>query len=135
MKHSTLYALWGGLFIFCAGLGFVPASGSLLRACLTGLSLLFFLPPALLLWQARRDRDADTLKLLRNLSAAALSAALVLLIANVLSLAAPEALGDLLYVVFVIATAPMVCSGYWLLPLFLWACLLIASANALKKTG
>lgn len=135
MKKSTLFALWGGLFILCAGLGFIPEPEGLLGSVLTCLSVLFFLPPALLYWRAHREGDKNTLKLLRNLSAASLLATVALLIANFLSLAAPELLGNLLYTVFIIVTAPMVCSGYWLLPLFLWACLLIVCQKALKKTG
>lgn len=135
MKKSTLFALWGGLFILCAGLGFIPQPEGLLGITLSGLSLLFFLPPALLYWRAHREGDQNTLKLLRNLSAASLVATAALLIANFLSLAASEMLGNLLYTVFIIVTAPMVCSGYWFLPLFLWACLGITCQKALKKTG
>lgn len=135
MKKSALFALWGGLFILCAGLGFTPEPEGVLGAVLSGLSVLFFLPPALLLIRASREGDSNTLKLLRNLSAASLTATAALLIANFLTLAAPEMLGNLLYTVFIIVTSPMVCSGYWFLPLFLWACLLITSQKALKKTG
>ena len=135
MRKSTLFALWGFLFVLCAGLGFIPEPEGLLGFVLSGMSVLFFLPPALLYLDARREGDRNTLKLLRNLSAASLLGTAGLLIANFLTLAAPEILGSLLYIVFLIATAPMVCSGYWLLPLFLWACLGITCQQALKKTG
>ena len=135
MKQSTLFALWGGLFVLCAGLGFIPEPEGVVGVMSTFASILFFLPPALLYGNARKAGDKQTLKLLRNLAAAALGAAMVLLIVNFLSLAASETLGNLLYTVFIIATSPMVCSGYWFLPLFLWACLLITCQKALKKTG
>ena len=135
MKKSVLFALWGGLFILCAGLGFIPEPEGALGIGLTCLSVLFFLPPALLYWRANGQGDKNTLKLLRNLSAASLLGTVTLLIANFLSITASETLGDLLYTVFIIVTSPLVCSGYWFLPLFLWACLGIASQNALKKTG
>ena len=135
MNKTTWFALWGGLFILCAGLGFVPEPSGLLGWAFTGLSLLFFLPPAMLYLDAVQTKDRATLKLLRNLAALSLAVTVALLIGNFLSLAASEALGNLLYTLLVIASAPMVCSGYWLLSLFLWACLLISSMKALKKTG
>lgn len=132
MNKTTYFTLWGGLFILCAGLGLIPAPGGLLGWALTGLSLLFFLPPAMLYLDAVREKDRGTLTLLRNLSAGSLALTAVLLIANFLSLTASEAVGNVLYTILVIASAPMVCSGYWLLSLFLWACLLIVSMKALK---
>ncbi len=133
MNKSTWFALWGGLFILCAGLSFIPEPSGLLGWGLTGLSLLFFLPPAMLYLDAVRGKDRATLKLLRNLSAGSLAVTAGLLIANFLSLAASEAVGNILYTILIIASAPMVCSGYWLLSLFLWACLLIVSMKALKN--
>jgi hypothetical protein len=87
------------------------------------LSLAFFLPPFLLL----KAGTAETAKLLRNLSASSLLATMVLIIANFMAFSAPEALGTALYVMLVILSSPMVCSGYWVLSLFLWACLLMTS--------
>ena len=133
MNKTTYFTLWGGLFILCAGLSFIPEPDGLLGWALTGLSLLFFLPPAMLYLDAVREKDRVTLKLLRNLAAGSLAVTAALLIANFLSLSASEAVGNLLYTILVIASTPMVCSGYWLLSLFLWACLLICSIKALKK--
>ena len=133
MNKTAWFALWGGIFILCAGLGFLPEPSGLLGWALTGLSLLFFLPPAVLYLDAVRDGDRLTLKLLRNLSLSSLAATVALLIANFLSVGASEGVGNLLYTLLVIVSAPMVCSGYWLLSLFLWACLLISSKKALKN--
>lgn len=133
MNKTSWFALWGGLFILCAGLGLIPEPTGLLGWALTGLSLLFFLPPAMLYLDAVREKDKATLKLLRNLSAGSLALTAGLLIANFLSLTASEAVGNILYTILVIASAPMVCSGYWLLSLFLWACLLTVSMKALKN--
>ena len=57
MNQKILSALWGGLFIVCAGLGFIPEPEGSLQILLTVLSLLFFLPPALLLYHAVRKQD------------------------------------------------------------------------------
>ena len=35
--------------------------------------------------------------------------------------------------VLIVVSSPMVCSGYWALSLFLWACLLMVSHSLVKK--
>ena len=133
MKKSTLFGLWAGLFIICAGLGFIPAPAGVLRFLLTALSIGFFVPPAVLLYRAKQTGDGHTLQLVRNLSALSLLATMVLLVLNFLSAFWPEFWGDLLHGMLVVVSSPMVCSGYWLLSLFLWACLLVVSLEILKK--
>ena len=133
MNKRFLFALWGGLFILCAGLGFIPEPAGFGKGLMTALSVLFFAPGALLLNQAKQGKDRQLAATVRNLSAASLSLTLAALVANFLSLAAPGAVGDSLYAVLVIVSSPMVCSGYWLLSLFLWACLLVVSLEILKQ--
>ena len=127
MKKSLLYAAWGGMFVLCAGLGFLQEPKGAARAALTVISLLFFCPPAALLWQACGEGDRRTAAIVRNLSAASLSLTAVLVMANILSAFGSDALGLFLHGMLTIVSAPMLCSGYWALSLFLWACLLIAS--------
>lgn len=129
MKSQFLYALWGALFILCAGLGFIPEPAGVLRVLLTGLSILFFLPPALLVWKGRREKDRMALSLVRNLSIASLSLSVLLIIANFLTVFRSELLGDILHGVLVVVSSPMICSGHWAMSLFFWACLLISSAR------
>lgn len=129
MKSQFLYALWGALFILCAGLGFIPEPAGVLRVLLTGLSILFFLPPALLVWKGRRKKDRMALSLVRNLSIASLSLSVLLIIANFLTVFRSELLGDILHGVLVVVSSPMICSGHWAMSLFFWACLLISSAR------
>ena len=128
MNKKMLFTLWGVLFILCAGLGFIPAPAGALKGLMTALSVLFFLPPVLLLWKA----DRETGLLIRNLSLLSLCVTLVTLILNFVLAVSSEFLGDVLHYVLVIVSAPMIASGYWVLSLFLWACLLMVS---LKKTG
>ena len=130
MKNRFLFALWGAMFILCAGLGFIPEPAGVLKGLLTGLSILFFLPPALLVWKGRRETDRATLLLVRNLSIASLSLSVVLIIANFLTAFRSELMGDILHGVLVVVSSPMICSGHWAMSLFFWACLLIASVNA-----
>lgn len=133
MTKTTCFTLWGGLFILCAGLGFIPEPTGLLRGLLVILSIGFFVPPAILLYQAAREGDRHVIRLIRNLSAASLLLTLVSLVVNFMSLMASEALGNFLYVVLVIVSTPMVCGQYWILSMFLWACLLMVSLSQLKK--
>lgn len=133
MTKTAWYTLWGGAFILCAGLGFIPGPDGFMKFLMTVLSIAFFAPPAMLLRTAHREKDALTLRLIRNLSAVSLLLTAAVLIGNFLSLMAPEALGNFLYVLLVIVSTPMVCSQYWVLSLFLWACLLMVSMQLLNR--
>ena len=124
MKKPVLFSLWGVLFLLTAGLGFLPES-----PWSTVLSVLFFLPPALLLYRAQRD----TALLIRNLSLLSLGVTLVTLILNFVLAVSSETLGNVLHYILVVVSAPMVASCYWVLSLFGWACLLMASLKQLKQ--
>jgi hypothetical protein len=133
MNQKILSALWGGLFIVCAGLGFIPEPEGSLQILLTVLSLLFFLPTALLLYHAVRKQDKASIQLIRNLAGLSLVLTVVLLILNFLTVFTSEILGQILHYVLTIVSCPMICSGHWVMSLFLWACLLTASQKQLKK--
>ena len=130
MNKTTLFALWGGLFLLCAGLGFLPEPAGAVRVLA---ALACFAPPVMLLYRAGKEADGHTLKLVRNLSALSLGLTLVLLIVNFLTALSSEALGTVVYYILVIVSSPMVCSGHWAMSLFLWACLLMVSLSRLKK--
>ena len=123
MNHKTLFILWGGLFAATAVLGFFPAGW-----WSATISVLFFLPPALLLYRG----DRDTAALIRNLSGLSLGVTLAVLVLNVMLAVSSETLGNILHTVLTVVSAPMMASGYWVLSLFLWACLLMASLKKLK---
>lgn len=133
MKKSSLLALWGILYIICAGLGFIPEPEGGVRVLLLVISLLFFVPPAIVLYDAIRCGDIKTIRLIRLLSAASLGITLLLIILSILTAASGEAVGSVLNVLLVVLSAPMFCSNYWALSLFLWAALLTASFTAKKK--
>jgi hypothetical protein len=132
MKPKNLFALWGGLFVLCAALGFVNTASTALQVLMTVLSIAFFLPGALLLRLSKETGNREIALLVRNLSAASLILTAVLLIANFLSVFAPKLLGDILHGMLIVVSAPMICSGYWALSMFLWACLMICAIKALK---
>ena len=127
MNKKLLYALWGCLFILCAGLGFIPEPEGSAQILLTILSLLFFLPPAVLLQQSGKNGELHTVRLIRNLAALSLGLTLVLLVLNFLAALQSEFLGSVLHYMLVMVSSPMICSGHWAMSLFLWACLLVAS--------
>jgi hypothetical protein len=132
MNQKTLFALWGGLYAVCAALGFVNTQSTAAQVLMTLLAIIFFAPAALLLQLSRTGGDLSIAVLIRNFSLASLILTTVLLIANFLSVLAPELLGNILYGILVIVSAPMICCGNWALSMFLWACLLICSLKILK---
>ena len=125
MTDKTLYILWGSLFALCAGLGFLPEASWITMLA----SIIFFLPPAVLL----RRGKADTVKLIRNLSILSLMLTALLLVVNFLAAVRSEAVGTLVHCLLVVVSSPMVCSGHWAMSMFLWACLLMVSLSRLKK--
>ena len=133
MNTTAYYTLWAGLFILCAGLGFIPEPAGLGKFCLVLLSLGFFVPPVCLLQYARKRGDRMNIRVVRNLSVASLVLTLVLIIANFMSLQASEFLGNMLYILLIIVSAPRVCAQYWIVSLFGWACLMIWANSLLQQ--
>ena len=132
MNKKSLFALWGGLYAVCAALGFINTQSTAAQVLMTLLAIIFFAPAALLLQLSRTGGDLSIAVLIRNFSLASLILTTVLLIANFLSVLAPELLGNILYGILVIVSAPMICCGNWALSLFLWACLMVCSIKILK---
>ena len=130
MNRKTLFALWGGLYALCAGLGFIPAPTGVLKFLLVVLAAAFFVPPLMIVYG---KSNRHTLQLVRNLAAWWLVLTTALLVINFMSAAAPVHLGDLLYAVLVIVSSPMICGQYWVLSLFGWAFVMFAAMAQLKK--
>ena len=129
MTNKSLFLLWGGLFALCAGLGFLPEPNGFTTLA----ALSFFVPPAVLLYRAKKAGDSHTVTLIRSLSALSLGLTAVLLVLNFLTALRSELLGTVIHYVLVTVSSPMICSGHWALSLFLWACLLTISVKLLKK--
>ena len=129
MSNTVLYALWGGLYALCAGLGFVTEPGPTLRLLMILLSGALFIPPFLL----NRKGNRRTRELVRNLSAAWLVATAILLPCNILSVLASETLGNFLHGLLTILSSPLVCCDSWALAIFLWACVFFDARSKLKK--
>ena len=126
MKNKTLYLIWGGLFILCGLLGFIPEPAGFLKGLMVALSVLFFVPG----WILLRRGQAKTVGVL---GAVSLSVTLFLLVLNLLSGRAVQAAGDFLYGLLVFFSAPMICGQSYALSMFLWAMLLMATLTRSKK--
>lgn len=133
MKQKHLFVLWGALFILCAILGFIPEPEGFLRFVMIALAMGFFAVGWLILYRSEKSGDSRSLSLIRNLSAFSLGLTLLMLVGNFLSVAASETMGDIVHSILVIVSSPMVCSQYWALSMFLWACLLLTAQTWLRK--
>ena len=131
MKERKLYFLWALLYALTAGLGFLPNPPEWAKALLILLTVGFFVPGGLLLWNGRKD--AHTVHTVLGLSMASLSASLIFLVANLASTRAGNAVGVALHVLLGFFSAPMFCGQYWVLGLFGWACLFCAALEARRK--
>ena len=134
MKDRVLYWIWAVLFIVCGLLGFIQEPQGLVKALLVLLAVSFFVPGGALLYRGYREGNRERLRLICILAAVWLGLTLVLIVLNFLSIGATQLTGDFLYGLLGILSAPMYCGQYWIVSLFLWACLLVKSVDLLKKT-
>lgn len=132
MKERVLYIAWAVLYAICAALGFYGEAEGVGKVLFVLTALIFFLPGAGLLILGYREKNRKILRRVRIVSAVSLALTLIFLIANVAA-AAAEATNRLLHVLLVLVSAPMLCGQYWVMSLFLWACLLFATFVKLPK--
>lgn len=130
---QILKGLWCAMFLMCCLLGFVPEQEGANRWLLFLISLLFFVPPALLLWQCRQTRDQKNLRLILYLCLASLSSTAVLLVVNLLSVLLPEWVGNAVHWILAVVSTPAFCSHMWIVSLLLWAILLWCSIIFLRE--
>lgn len=134
LKYRPLYWIWGVLFVLTAVLGllFPAAENTAGKAALMILSAVFFLPPWLILVKARSENDGHHIRLVRYLSIASLAATLVFFCAAILSIRLSEAVGTFVHILMTVICAPLVCSNFYVLPMFGWATLLVGSFEKKK---
>ena len=133
MKTKSLWIAWGAMYVLCTLLAFIPYPTGFLKVLLLLFALAFFIPGGILLYHAWQQGNRKLLRQIRILSTLSLGLTLAALIANFLAVLAAEAVGAVVYVALLLVSTPMVCSGIWVVSLFLWACLLMATF--LKKKG
>ena len=135
LNKYILAAIWVGMFILCAVLGYLPPQEGGNKWLLASFAVLFFVPPALLVYKAWQEQDRKVLKRLRLVSLVVVVSTVVLLVVNLLSivllLALPEKtallLGDWLYYLLILVSTPMVCGQMWGIGLIGWVVLLWCS--------
>ena len=141
LNKYILLAIWVGMFILCAVLGYLPPQEGANKWLLVIIAVLFFLPPALTVYQCQKERDGKLLRLVRTVSLVVLIATVALLVVNLLSIALllvmPEKtaliVGDVLYYALILVSTPMICGQYWGIGLIGWAALLWSSIFAEKS--
>ena len=141
LNKYILLAIWVGMFILCAVLGYLPPQEGANKWLLVIIAVLFFLPPALTVYQCQKEKDGKLLRLVRTVSLVVLIATVVLLVVNLLSIALllvmPEKtaliVGDVLYYALILVSTPMICGQYWGIGLIGWAALLWSSIFAEKS--
>lgn len=133
MKEKITYGLWACLYVLCVWLGMVDQPEGIGKVIFSLIAVLFFIPGGLLLGWGIREKNKKAVKTVRIIAILSLSLTLVLLVANFCSVLLPETAGNVLYTLLVVVSAPMVCSQYWVVSLFLWACLLMGSFLKPKK--
>ena len=133
MKNKHLYSIWGCLFIICALLGFIPAPEGLLKTLLVLVAAAFFVPGWILYYRSAKNMDLFSLRIIRTICFLSLGTTLLFLVLIFLSAGNPNISGAFLYGLLIIFSSPMVCAQYWVVSLFLWACLLFASISSISK--
>ena len=133
MKEKILYAVWACLYILCVGLGTVDNVEGVGNVFFVITAVIFFVPGILLLALGFREKKKGILRRVRIVSVCSLALTLIFLVVNFLSAGASDAAGSALYEILNLVSAPMLCSQYWILSLFLWACLLMGSLTKLPK--
>lgn len=121
------------LYVICAGFGFIPSPEGPIYWVLMFFSLLFFVPPTMILYRAIKTQEKQTLRCIRNLSLISLSATLLAIILNIFSVAFTKAAGTAVYWILIVVSSPMICAQVWAISLFLWACLLMTALQQLRK--
>ena len=133
MKKWILYAAWATMYVMCAVLGFIPNPQGAMSWLLLAFSLLFFMPPMILTGQSIKDGDVAELKRIRLISLIWLGLTVILIGLNFLSVGFTATGGKFVYWLLIIGTSPMICGQIWVIPIFLWGCLLSAAWQEIFK--
>lgn len=133
MKTRILYGIWLWLYLLCAALGHIQSPTSGQQIAMTCLAVVFFVPGFYLLLEGWRQKSKKTCQTIFYISLSSLLLTVIMLLVNLLSVTGSETLGDVLYVMLIWLSSPMICCGYWFLSLFLWATLLFSAFFCKKK--
>lgn len=132
-KEKILYCIWLGLFILCGGLGTITERNAFGSVILTILSLIFFIPAIILLYDGITRQNRNMLLRVRIIAISSLFLTLALIIINTLAIFSSEAVGQFLNDLLIIVSAPMFCCYWQGVSLFLWACVFVSSFPRMWK--
>ena len=119
MEKKYWFPAWVVLYVASVAFGvFWPES---VTARIVG--VLFFVPPAVLLWKGEEKMR----RLIRIIAIVSLAATMVTIIAMFLSVHSEKNLDHLMDAILLLVAAPMKCFKAWVVSLFGWACLLYGS--------
>lgn len=119
MEKKYWFPAWVVLYVASVAFGvFWPES---VAARIVG--VLFFVPPAGLLWKGEEKMR----RLIRIIAIVSLAATMVTIIAMFLSVHSEKNLDHLMDAILLLVAAPMKCFKAWVVSLFGWACLLYGS--------
>ena len=126
LSYKPLYIAWAMMFALTAALGFAfpEVENGWARFGLALVAILFFLPPGLVLAQAKAAGHRFHVRLVGYLALGSLLLTVVLLALTLISFIWSDALANALYAALVIVSSPMICSNLYAISLFLWGTLL-----------
>ena len=133
VKAIISYCVWVCLYILCVGLGTVENAQGVGKVLFILTGLIFFLPGVYLLWLGNKEKNKKVILGVRLCAVCSLSLTVIVFCANVIAVGADTSVGRTLYDILNLVSAPMFCSQYWIVSIFLWACLLSASFKKIEK--
>ena len=133
VKEIIAYCVWLCLYILCVGLGTVEKVEGFGKVLFVLTSLIFFLPGIALLVMGFKKQNRNMILRVRLVAICSLALTVIVFCCNVAAVTASGNVGNFLYDLLNLVSAPMFCAQYWILSLFCWACLFSASFMKIKK--
>ena len=133
LKEIISYCVWLCLYILCVGLGTVEEVAGIGKVLFILTGLIFFLPGIYLLHLGKQEQNKKMILRVRIVAICSLALTMIVLSANVIAVSADASVGRNLYEMLNLVSAPMFCIQYWIVSIFLWACLLSASLMKTKQ--
>ena len=133
LKEIISYCVWLCLYILCVGLGTVEEVAGIGKVLFILTGLIFFLPGIYLLHLGKQEQNKKMILRVRIVAICSLALTMIVFSANVIAVSADASVGRNLYEMLNLVSAPMFCIQYWIVSIFLWACLLSASFQKNKK--
>ena len=132
LKEIIAYCVWLCLYILCVGLGTVEKVEGFGKVLFVLTSLIFFIPGITLLVMGFAEKNKKMILRVRIVAICSLVLTVAVFCCNVTAAAASSGWGSFLHDLLNLVSAPMFCAQYWILSVFLWACLLSASFTRIK---